>query len=106
MRRAITVGAGIVLAVTILAAAMSAGASPITASRSQVTSGWSSAREIDVHGLVSISCPETSFCAAVDSAGQTMTYDRLLVEAGASGGWSRRCRRVLCEPAILRRRGR
>ncbi len=38
-------------------------------------SGWSSPANIDSTGLVSVSCPTASFCAAVDNSGYALTYD-------------------------------
>src|ERR1019366_5208388 len=38
-------------------------------------STWSSAANIDVNGLVSVSCPSATFCMAVDSMGNALSYD-------------------------------
>jgi hypothetical protein len=68
-------------------------------------SKWSAATQIDSSALTGVSCPDTTFCVAVDARRRRALERRPLVDAG----WSR-CRwlrrRVVCEPCVLRRGGR
>lgn len=46
---------------------------------------WSSPIEIDTAGnLIDVSCPETNFCAAVDDAGNALTYGSTVIVPGGA----------------------